>query len=68
MSDRATRLLSLVALGLAAAALVVALLAMRRADDRAQEIERLRGALERLAPAQPGSGSGPPLALDPGED
>jgi hypothetical protein len=68
MSDRATRLLSLVALALASVALVVALLAMRRAEDRAQEIERLRGALERLSPAAPGTGSGPPLALDPGDD
>ncbi len=68
MSERTTRLLSVIALSLAAVALAVAFLALERADDRTHELERLRSALERAAVARPGTGSGPPLGLDPRDD
>ncbi len=68
MSERTTRLLAVVALSVAMAALLIAVLALRRADDRTQEVERLRDVLERAASAPPTGGGRPPLALDPGHD
>ena len=68
MSERTTRLLSVIALSVAIVALVVAALALRRVEDRTEEIERLRRTLERAAGASPSGGGRPPLELDPGHD
>lgn len=67
MGDRTNRLLSVVALSLATMALVLSILAWRRADARDDEVRRLREAFERTAPLRLGEGGGPPLQLDPGD-
>lgn len=68
MSERTTRLVSVMALSLSLIAIAIAVYALQVSEDRTREIERLRETLERAATAASSSGGRPALGLDPGDD
>ncbi|MBX7190906.1 MAG: hypothetical protein K1X94_02555 [Sandaracinaceae bacterium] len=68
MTDRTTRLLSVVALSVALVALAIAGYALKVSQDRTEEIERLRVSIERATAATTHGSGRPSLELDPGEE
>jgi len=67
MSDRATRILALLALAMSVIAIGIAVHALSVAERREQELERLGSTIERAIRVAPTPSGLPPATLDPGE-